>query len=147
MAPCRIGRVRSGCGTPDAFVTVERDGQPDLRIDAYCDYQGPFCKLLVWRDFVVLGWSDVVHLVEATSRRVHTLSCMEYFGQIYSTGDRLLISSASELICVNEQGAEVWRRGELGIDGVIVDRITDGVIEGQGEWDPPGWMATISIDG
>lgn len=32
----------------------------------------------------------------------------------------------------------MWRSDALGIDGVIVDRISADEIEGQGEWDPPG---------
>jgi hypothetical protein len=42
------------------------------------------------------------------------------------------------LICLNEHAEEVWRRRDLGIDGVVVDGVTNGFIEGQGEWDPPG---------
>jgi hypothetical protein len=138
MEPCRIGRVPLGLGTPDAFVIVERDGRPDLRIDAYSKWEGPFCEVVIWRDFVVLGWSDVVYLVELTSRRVRTLKCDSYFGHLYPFDTSLLVASASELICVNERGDEAWRCGNLGIDGVVVDRVADGFIDGQGEWDPPG---------
>lgn len=31
-----------------------------------------------------------------------------------------------------------WTTQRLGIDGVIVDGVANGIIEGQGEWNPPG---------
>jgi hypothetical protein len=139
MEPLRVGpRIPSGLGTPDAFITAEKDGRPHLRIDAYAEHAGPFEELLVWREFVVLGWADVVHLVDLRSRNVCSVSCHLYFEQLYPCDKYLLIASASELVCLNEQAAEVWRRGDLGIDGVVIDRVDNGLIEGRGEWDPPG---------
>ena len=36
----------------------------------------------------------------------------------------------------------MWSSPELGIDGVIVGSVAEGVIEGAGECDPPdGWRA------
>jgi hypothetical protein len=140
MNPLRVGRVPTSGGTPDAFVTVESDGRPFLRIDAYSAWRGPFCQVHVWRDSVVLGWSDVVHVVHAASQRVRNVRCDGYFGHLYPYDRCLLIASASELVCLNENAEEVWRRADLGIDGVIIDRVEYGVIKGQGEWDPPnGW--------
>ena len=131
---------------PSVFVTVDRDGQPYCRIDAYCESRGPFCEMLVWHDFVVLGWSDVVHVVHPASRRVQNVICDGYFGHLYAYDRSLLIASASELICLNEQAIELWRRGDLGIDGVTIDRVNNGLIEGQGEWDPPGgWRHSDSL--
>ena len=142
MKPLRVGRAAAGPDAPSVFVTVDRDGQPYCRIDAYCESRGPFCEMLVWHDFVVLGWSDVVHVVHPASRRVQNVICDGYFGHLYAYDRSLLIASASELICLNEQAIELWRRGDLGIDGVTIDRVNNGLIEGQGEWDPPGgWRA------
>jgi hypothetical protein len=138
MIPLRVGHAASGSDTPNAFVTVERDGQPYLRIDAYCESRGPFCEVVVWHDFVVLAWSDIVHVVNPASRRVQNVICDSYFGHLYPYDRCLLIASASELVCLNEHAEEVWRRGDLGIDGVTIDRVNNGLIEGQGEWDPPG---------
>jgi hypothetical protein len=138
MEPIRIGRVPAGAGTPDAFVTVERDDSPHTRIDAYVEYGGAFCELITWAGFVVLGWGDAVHLVDPARRAVRRVDCDGYFGHLYPSEAHLLIASASELICVNQAGEPLWRRAGLGLDGVIVDRADDGFIEGQGEWDPPG---------
>ncbi len=138
MVPIRVGRVPTGESEPQQYVTVERNGRPLARIDAYADYSGPFTELITWQRFVVLGWDAVVHLIDPATREVTRIECDRYFGHFYSLGERLLIATASELICVDERGERLWRRGDLGIDGIIVASTSDGVISGEGEWDPPG---------
>jgi hypothetical protein len=139
MEPVRVGVVPPGRGTPDAFVTVERGGQPMLRIDAYAkSFPGPFREAIVWKSFAVLGCSDVVHLIDPESRLVQTIRCDGYFGHLYPTEHSLLVADASRLICIDQGGRPAWESAVLGIDGVVVDQVRDGVIFGQGEWDPPG---------
>jgi hypothetical protein len=137
MDPIRIGRVPTGEPEP-AYVTVERDGTPVARIDAYADHRGPFTELITWGRFVVLGWDAAAYLIDPSDRHVRTVKCDGYFGHLYPLGDRLLIATASELICLDDRGDTVWRRGNLGVDGVTVASTSDCVIHGKGEWDPPG---------
>jgi len=35
-------------------------------------------------------------------------------------------------------GELLWKTGQLGIDGVLVHKVSPTRIEGSGEWDPPG---------
>ena len=39
---------------------------------------------------------------------------------------------------LDEEGELLWTSPALGVDGVLVHSIDDGVIAGEGEWDPPG---------
>jgi hypothetical protein len=146
IEPLRVGLVPEGQGTPRGLVTVERDGLPYMRIDAYAEHDGPFSEVVVWDIFIVLGWSDVVHVIDPVSRRVKSIRCGGYFGHLYPYDGHLLIASASELLCLNRGAEEVWRRQNLGIDGVVVDRVTEGVIFGQGEWDPPGGWRPFQLE-
>jgi hypothetical protein len=147
MEPIRVGVVPSRQPEP-FYVTVEREGAPFARIDAYTDYQGPFSKVIQWIRFVVIGLHDAVHVVDPATRETRTIGCDGYFGDFETHEDRLFITSASELICVGGTGEIVWRCGNLAIDGVVVDRIEDGVVIGRGEWDPPGgWQPFhVSLD-
>jgi hypothetical protein len=138
MQPIRVGRVPNGEGTPGVYVTVERDGLPVARIDAWPLVAGPFTQVVMWKEFVVLGWNDQVHLVDPITRKFTSVTCDGYFGHIYPVEDELLIADASRLMCVNERGEHLWESVPLGIDGVIVNDVQDGVVIGQGEWDPPG---------
>jgi hypothetical protein len=139
MEPVRVGVVPPGRGTPDLFVTVERDGQPFLRIDVYAEYStGPYCEAILWKTFAVIGWNDVVHFVEINSRRAHSLRCDGYFGSFRALDDSLLIADAARIHRIDDRGQQVWKSDEIGIDGVVIDRVEEGIILGEGEWDPPG---------
>jgi len=138
MHPIRVGRVPLGEPEPSCWVTVERDGSPVARIDAYAEYDGPFTELIVWGKFVVLGLDRAAHLIDPLSRQSLSIECDGYFGHLYPLDDRLLIATASALICLDQEGKTVWMRESLGMDGVVVERIADGIVAGKGEWDPPG---------
>lgn len=138
MEPIRVGSVPTGAGTPGVYLTVEQDGVPFARVDAWPLAAGPFTQAVTWKHFVVLGWNDHVYLVDPCTREVISVECDGYFGHLYPTDDHLLIADASRLICINERGKRLWESSSLGIDGVVVDDVRDGIIIGQGEWDPPG---------
>ena len=48
------------------------------------------------------------------------------------------MASVEHLFRVELDGSLGWRSDPLGIDGVVVNQIADGVIRGEGEWDPSG---------
>ena len=141
MEPIRVGIAPTGAAAPGVYVTVEHDGMPFARIDAWTLWAGPFTQVVTWKYFVILGRGDRVHLIDPLTREVSSIECGGYFGHIYPIDDRLLIADASRLMCINERGEQVWKSDTLGIDGVIVDEVREGVIVGQGECDPPGgWV-------
>lgn len=139
MEPIRAGAIPDGLGTADLFVTVDHDGRPFARVDYYLT---PGCRTfteaIAWGRFVVVGASGAAHLIDPRSREVRSIPFETYFGNFHPLPDRLLIAGASELVCLDERGEILWKRDDLGIDGVIVDRVEDGIVHGQGEWDPPG---------
>jgi hypothetical protein len=119
-------------------VTVEQDGTPLARIDAWPLFSGPITQIVTWEKFVVFGWNDQVHIVNPITREVISFPCDGYFGHLYPIAEQLLIADASCLISIDRRGARLWKSVRLGIDGVTVDRVKNGIIIGQGEWDPPG---------
>jgi hypothetical protein len=145
MSPVRIGDA--GFGAPSVYVTVERDGVPVARLDVYerepAHYA--FQEAIVWSDFVVIGFGGRAHLVSRTTRDVVTIALSGYFGHLYPLPEHLLIADREYLRCFDRTGAALWHSAELGIDGVIVDRVADGVIEGEGEWDPPGGWRSFRL--
>ncbi len=61
-----------------------------------------------------------------------------YFGKFYAGPDYLLAASGDSLLRLAHDGGLLWAAHDLGLDGVVVDWVENGVIHGQGEWDPPG---------
>jgi len=141
----RVGSFPDRADLPNAYVTIERDGEPFARLDAWRPHSGAFEQVAAWGRFVVLGWSDRVHLVDPITRAVTNIVCDGYFGHLYPVGDMMLIADASRLICLDEHATQIWVSDSLGIDGVVVDEIRDGIVVGIGEWDPPGGWRPFTL--
>ena len=142
MVPVRVGAVPPGVPTPGAFVCVEKDDRPVLRVDVYggAKENSAFCEAIVWRGYVVVGIGDGVHVVGLSGTPVKTFALGRYFGHLYPSESHLLAASAERLYCIDADARLLWVSDVLGIDGVVVDRIDADWIDGEGDWDPPdGW--------
>ena len=146
VEPIRLGRVPTGLGTADQFITLDFV-EPILRVDLYksSDESFTFDDALLWSHFLVIGWGHGAYLVDLRSRQVLTTPLGSYFCHLYPTSERLLVASGERLFCIASDGNTLWCSDVIGIDGVIVDRVDDGVIRGQGEWNPPGGWQPFSL--
>jgi hypothetical protein len=135
-----VGRVSSGGATPTIFVTIERDDEPLARIDIHEDepVHHAFQEAAVWRGVVVVGFGGHVHFVRLERQSVVSHAMSGYFGHLYPLPDRLLVADSERLWCFDSAGMPVWKSEPLGVDGVVVHTVEGDVIEGDGEWDPPG---------
>ena len=141
MVPITLGCVPPGHSTPDTFLLVERDGHPWRRIDIYGDTV--FTPAVVeWRDFLVVGYGEEVHLV---SDSVQSYDLGSDFGSLWSDHDHLLVASSERIVRIGPDGMLLWRTPHLGLDGVIVHEVRSGVIDGSGEWDSPGGWKSFRI--
>jgi hypothetical protein len=143
MEPIRIGSVPAGLGTPDLYATVRKNDRPYLRLDLYknTDEFYEFEEVRIWHQFVITAFGHSVFLVHLDSRGVISIDLGSYFCSLYISKNYLLIISAERLFRVDTDGSVKWSTQQLGIDGVIVDSVEDGVIQGRGQWNPPnGWQ-------
>lgn len=140
MEPVRLGAVPDGLGTPDRYLTVEDDDGPRLRVDIYSsvDECHAYEELQIWSGCVILGRGHHLYIVGPREPRTTVIDLGSYFGHIYPGDGFLLVASAERLMRVRPDATVLWASGPLGIDGVIVDEVTGGIIKGRGEWDPPG---------
>lgn len=137
--------------TPDSYVTVALQEAPYLRIDVYGGLE-PECttfqEALYWRGWIVIGFGERIHLVPITAedRDIKTLFLGDYFSALYPTDGYLLAASGTRLFRVTVTGEIAWKTEWLGVDGVLVSDIQDGIICGQGEHDPPGGWRPFEVD-
>ena len=148
IEPIRLGNVPPGLGTPDLYLTVSNDDVPFLRIDLYCDSDEiyNFNDVVVWKQFITIGFGYKVYLVPLEDRQFITIDLGSYFGYLYPYGDVLLIASGQRLFCVNPLGEMNWTSEPVGIDGVVIDKIDGQIIYGSGEWDPEGGWKPFTIE-
>jgi hypothetical protein len=150
MEPIRLGSVRRSLGTADRFLTVEDEQGARLRIDLHGsgDECYAFEELQIWSGLIVLGWGEHLYLVEPENGKTAVIEMGSYFGHLYPGDGYLLVATAERLVRVQPDGTILWTSDHLGIDGVIIDRVSDGIVHGSGEWDPPGgWRPfRLSLD-
>ena len=142
----RVGRIPTGLGTPTAYVLVENDGRPFIRVDVYGD-EGcySFEATCIWREFVVIGFGSRVHMVNCQTQETITFEFDSYFGHFYQGVEWLIIASGCRLLLIDPTGSVAWKTEMLGLDGVIVDSIERDLIHGRGEWDPPGGWRPFQV--
>jgi hypothetical protein len=151
MRPLRLGRVPSGLGTADLFVTISDDDRPRLRVDLYGDSSSEtftFQDALVWREHVFVGFGHRVYVIDPMKQSGSEIllgTDCGYFGAFYARQDYLLVASGECLLRLSPDGKVLWRALHLGLDGVEVTSVEDGKIQGQGEWDPPGGWKPFNL--
>jgi len=139
LEPIRVGKPLNRQGSHDIHLIIETERTPVLRIDLYTDLECcAFQDAQIWRDLILIGYGESLHLVNPKSKTSKTIILEGYFGHIYLFDNFALIASALDLQKISPDGEVVWKSSPLGIDGVIVEGIQNDFIVGQGEWDPPG---------
>ena len=118
-----------------------------MRIDLYRSSNECFAfeAAYPWSGFVAIGWGHHFFLLSRETRQVLDVDLGNYFGQMVPASEYLLVASAERLFCFAQDGSLLWRSAPLGIDGVIVDQVVSGVVQGHGEWNPPGGWRTFTI--
>jgi hypothetical protein len=151
MPPLRLGKIPSGLGTADLFVTISDDDSALLRVDLYGDASCEiFCPpdALVWSDRVLVGFGYRVYVIDPKEQSASEIYLGREFLHFHGNQDYLLVASADSLLRLARDGTILWRTSNLGIDGVVVNSVENGLIQGEGEWDPPGgWKPfTVRLD-
>ena len=142
-----LGQVPQAQATPELYVLVEKADVPYLRVDLYADREQLRCfqEAIIWSSWIVIGYGSSVHFISISDGTAKTSELNDYFGHLYPREDFLLVASGSSLIRFDKQARVVWRKDNLGIDGVLVKDVADDMILGEGEWDPPGGWQPFRI--
>jgi hypothetical protein len=142
-------------GMPDEFVVVDGADAPFMRIAVYrpADEYHLRTEALAWGGWIAVGFASRVVLISIDDRSQRTIALSDglppmfadYFCQLHACPGRLLVCSGRRLLRVDLDGSVAWTSNELGVDGVLVHSVVDGVVSGAGEWDPPGGWLPFAI--
>lgn len=136
------------------YVGITTDDERRLRVDlqanaGYSCFQEVRCV----EGSVYIGYGECIIVVNPGSKHVETHFLDGYFGHLYTheeleilpTTFAALAASASELLSFSAEGRLCWRTANLGIDGVVVHSVQNGIVKGSGEWDPPGGWESFRL--
>jgi hypothetical protein len=127
-----------GTGPAEIFVRVDADDrQICIAIHPDGPQAYPFRDAVIWKDLIVIGFGSALYVVglKELHSRVHDFS--GYFGSLFSTDTFCLAASDEGVLRLSEDGTALWHQRGLAADGVLISDVTDGVIQGQGQWDAP----------
>ncbi len=98
-------------------------------------------------DLIVMGYGNkfVIYDVKNNVKKFET-SLEWYFSSFKIDGEDIFVASESELLKIKLSGKLEWTAKSLGIDGVIISKITEDEIKGEGEYDPPGGWKPFVVD-
>ncbi len=135
------------------WVGLRRHGQPLLRLDVDTSAgHSCFREIGCLGDTVFIGVGESLFVLHATSGAVQHWPMDGYFGSLYlchdlpGLGSGVLVASATALLRLGANGQALWHTQALGWDGVLVHYVSQGVIHGSGECDPPGGWVDFRLD-
>lgn len=116
----------------------------------YSCFQGLCAK----NGLVYIGFGQYVFVVDVKLNRIWRYLLHGYFGHLYDSSDfenldgrfSVFATSASEVLAFSRTGDLLWKQSPLGIDGVIIQSVSAGRLDGEGEWDPPGGWRPFSLN-
>lgn len=142
-------------GNPDYDVLVSENEKPKYLLHIYLFEEADcFHELKYSNNHVVIGCGENVYFFNTEQEEIKSYTLSGYFGHLYPIHDveadffeeHILVSSANDLLLFNINGDLNWISTTLGIDGVVVNDVIEGLIIGEGEYDPPGGWIDFKLD-
>jgi hypothetical protein len=138
----RTGAVR-------AYLLVSADRRPALRLhlcdEAWDEYWFKV-EVIDVGDLTIIGFAERLYVLNARGETVSCTRLASYFCGLNSLEVGALAASGEEIVRIGADGAVMWRSPRLGVDGVVIHDVEDGIVRGDGEWDPPGGWQPFLLD-
>ncbi len=129
------------------FIQVKNKltSEPIINLKVESEFIPLFKQCEVVNEMILIGYGNRFCIFDMNEReRKNLLFFNGYFSYFEVDNEDIFIASDSSLINIGLDGEEKWEADNLGIDGVVLSKITKTEIFGKGEWDPPnGWHPFI----
>ena len=121
--------------------------KPIVNLKIQSDYSPTFKQSDTLNDILLIGYGERFAMFDLNKReKITELHFDGYFGEFKVNGDDIFIATDCELINLTLDGQTKWKTNNLGLDGVIIGKISSSEITGSGEWDPPGGWESFIVD-
>ena len=127
---------------------VVRNREQKRAFKIFYEYHcSPFKEAAIVDNLLLVGHEEHFYLYDLTANHnILVLKMNGYFGSFYIDKYNLFVADANGIFRINMNGAILWYSEYLGIDGVIIGKISETEIQGSGEMDPPGGWKDFIID-
>jgi hypothetical protein len=113
----------------------------------FSNHCSPFKQTELRGEYLLVGHEEHFYFFNVANGELVLKQQMNgYFGRFYRDNDLFYVADASGLHCITRDGKLTWQNNSLGVDGVVINRISDEAIYGSGEWDPPGGWKDFVLD-
>ncbi|MEJ8817046.1 hypothetical protein [Lacibacter sp. H407] len=114
----------------------------DLRYSYSCSYKKEAIKFY---RFVAVGLSGFLYLYDLSTKSVVLfIDFNGYFDGFTISDEHLLVAYNSGIYCLTKYGQIKWHNNNIGLDGIIINKVENGKIYGSEQIDPPdGWTDFI----
>ena len=129
------------------IVTDLETEEPIISLKIESDYSANFKQCQAVNDLIVIGYGNRFVIYDLVNRcKKFETSFDGYFSSFKIDGNDIFVASESDLLKINMNGTLEWTAEALGIDGVVISKITESKIFGEGELDPPGGWESFVIN-
>jgi hypothetical protein len=128
------------------LVVRNRDEKRAFKI-IYEFHCSPFKEAAIHDNLLLVGHEEHFYLYDLQAKQsLLVLKMNWYFGALYIDKNYFFVADAEGLFCIDKNANIIWHNGNLGMDGVIIEQLTENQIHGSGEWDPPGGWKNFVLD-
>lgn len=140
----------SGMGSDNfplsTYLLITQEQQLRVFLIKHEQYVGPFQTAMLIDKVLIVGSDDHFYLFDTVDNKSLLVLRLEgYFGHIYYDHD-IFVTDAGSVYRIALSGTLIWRNNNLGIDGVVIEEMTENSIHGSGDWDPPGDWHDFILD-
>ena len=136
-----LGAVPSGRGTPDLYALVSRASAPEYRLDLYAalgEQAYVYQQALFAESVLLVGFGEAVFVVPWPPGEPRAVRLRSYFVSLHRAADAIYVASGEDVTRLDLDGNVLWTSSQLAVGGVRIELITDDIVTGEAEHDPPG---------
>ncbi len=113
--------------------------EPIINLKVESEFSPIFTQCEVVNKIVIVGYGDRFYMFDLDKKKIKKNILIDgYFSSFLVADDEIFVATNYHVINISFDGKEKWVSDSLGIDGIVLSRITQTELFGSGEWDPPG---------
>ena len=141
--------VPLGEGSTAIYLMIQHQGMPWLVLAMNRSVRPEYWfrqDAIAWKEVLVVGVAERIYMLTPSGNLICSIVLNDYFCEFSSDNDWLLVATGSRVHRLDNLGQLIWTSPPVANDGVVIGHVTDWLIQGEGQWDPPGGWRPFSLN-